>query len=116
MMQVYIVYWSCNIMQVVSDHRQLRSSVSTDQVRCMFKHVCMCEVSACVRAGRIIYRNPALSEMATYQGLFLTSAARTPQPVEEIRWLHRPGSPVHHFVDFTAVRRVQQIVIAHLEA
>ena len=81
---------------------------------CVFVYVCV-KVSASLRAGRIIYRNPALSEMATYQGLFLTSAARIPQPVEEIRWLHRPGSPLHRFVDFTAVRRVQQLVSADLE-
>ena len=58
---------------------------------------------------------PSLSNAHAFTGVaFLTSAARTPQPIREVRWPHLPDAPSLRFNDDSPVLELQALIQGHL--
>ena len=72
--------------------------------------------AARARGLRVLLRAPNVQQARSWRGAFLTSAARLPQPIAELRCPCLPGAPLYGFADFGPVLEVQRLVQEALES
>lgn len=90
--------------------RTAGTGVLEGTVRKLVLEVCEREgVSVCLDA-------PNIKEVSEWDGAFISSTSRLALPVDEVAAPDEPGAPTYAFPNQTLVRRIEQLVLAEIEA